>query len=118
MSELEQPPIEPSEPASEGPKRSRRSLLKMLGVLAAGAVGGAAVRSEGAGAVDGSGLTLGAQNDATAKTTLLTGGAIHNDGALVVEAQAADWALEGSSGQIGVLGSGFIGVSGTGDIGG
>jgi hypothetical protein len=98
--------------------RSRRSLLQLLGAVAVGAVGGAAIRSDGASAVDGAVLVVGDTNSSTGKTVLLNSGPITNDGAFVVEAQAADWALEGSSGQVGVLGSGFVGVTGTGDIGG
>jgi hypothetical protein len=110
--------VSPGEPVSESSPRTRRSLLKLFGALAVGLVGGAAARGEGAGAADHAGLVMGETNLATGKTTLLTSGAISNDGAFVVEAEAADWALEGSSGQLGVLGSGFIGVTGTGDFGG
>jgi hypothetical protein len=111
------PPDEPVEPASPA-TRSRRSLLKLFGALAVGAAGGAVVRSETADATNGDSLVVGMQNAATSTTRLVTTGAISGDGAFVVSAEAADWALEGSSGQIGVLGSGFIGVSGSGDVGG
>ena len=64
------------------------------------------------------GLVVGTANTASQKTTLTNSGAIANDGAFVVDATAADWALEGSSGQLGVFGNGFIGVMGSGDVGG
>jgi len=102
----------------EGRPRTRRSLLQLCGALAVGLVGGAAATRETADATDGSGLVVGTANSATSRTTLQASGAISNDGAFVVTADAADWALEGSSGQVGVLGSGFIGVTGTGDVGG
>jgi hypothetical protein len=107
-------PAETVEPS----RRTRRSALQLLGALAVGLVGGAAARSETAGATDDLALAVGQQNSATKKTSLLATGPIANDGAFVVEAAAADWALEGSSGQVGVLGSGYIGVTGTGDVGG
>jgi hypothetical protein len=83
-----------------------------------GLVGGAAARSESAAAADGAPLVIGQTNTGIDKTVLRTSGPISQEGAFVVEAAAADWAIEGSSGQLGVLGSGFIGVTGTGDIGG
>jgi hypothetical protein len=100
------------------PRRSRRSLLHLAGALTVGLVGGAAATRETADATDGANLVVGADNTSTVKTTLAASGAIQNNGAFVVTADAADWALEGSSGQVGVLGSGFIGVTGTGDVGG
>jgi hypothetical protein len=106
------------EPASVTPPQSRKSVLKLFGALAVAFAGGAAVRSDKADATNGDALTAGAETLASSPTTLHTSGPIANDGAFVVTADAADWALEGSSGQIGVLGSGFIGVSGTGDVGG
>jgi hypothetical protein len=102
----------------EGRPRSRRSLLQLVGAAAIGLVGGAVARGESAGAADHAGLVVGETNTGSSKTALVTSGAIPNDGAFVVAADAADWAIEGSSGQLGVLGSGFIGVTGTGDIGG
>ena len=111
-------PALPSEPEHADPARTRRGLLQLVGVLAVGLVGGAAARGETANATDHSGLVVGETNTATSKTALLTSGAIANDGAFVVAADAADWAIEGSSAQLGVLGSGFVGVTGTGDVGG
>lgn len=97
---------------------SRRSLLKLLGGALLGAAGGVGLRAESASAADGDTLQVGKANAAASKTSLATSGAITDDGAFVVNATAADWAIEGSSGQLGVLGSGFIGVMGTGDVGG
>jgi hypothetical protein len=106
------------EPAPQHRRGTRRSLLQMAGALMVGLVGGAAARSDGAEAADGGGLVVGQANTGTSPTSLHTTGSISQDGAFVVVADAADWAVEGSSGQVGVLGSGFIGVTGTGDIGG
>jgi hypothetical protein len=83
-----------------------------------GLAGGIAARSDTAGATDNSALVVGQTNTAAQKTAITNSGPITNDGAFVVDASAADWALEGSSGNLGVLGSGFIGVMGTGDVGG
>lgn len=90
----------------------------MFGAAAIGVAGGAAANAQRAVAADGAPLLLGQANDSTAKTTITNNGALTDDGAFVVDATAADWAVEGSSGQMGVLGSGFIGVMGTGDVGG
>src|SRR4051794_23410244 len=95
-------------PADASAPRTRRSLLQLAGALAVGLVGGAAARSETATATDHAGLVVGELNTGTSKTALVTSGAIANDGAFVVEAAAADWAIEGASGQVGVLGSGFV----------
>jgi hypothetical protein len=120
-SELEPPavPGDPgTEPAPESNQRTRKSVLKLFGALAVAFAGGAAVRSETADATNGDALLAGGETTASSATTLHASGPIANDGAFVVTADAADWALEGSSGQIGVLGSGYIGVTGTGDVGG
>jgi hypothetical protein len=107
-----------SSDAANGAPRSRRSLLKLLGVATLGLAGGAATRTESARATDGAALVVGQTNTASQKTLLANSGAISNDGAFVVNATAADWAIEGTSGQLGVFGSGFIGVMGSGDVGG
>lgn len=98
--------------------RTRRSFFRYAGALAAGLVGGAALENEQANATDGGPILAGSTTTAESTTTLMSSGSITNNGAFVVEATGSDWAIEGTSGQIGVLGSGFIGVSGTGDIGG
>ena len=104
--------------SDEQQQRSRRSLLKLLGAASLGVVGGTLGRADRAAAADNQALTLGQANTSTAKTSITNNGAISNDGAFVVDATAADWALEGSSGNLGVVGSGFIGVVGSGDLGG
>jgi hypothetical protein len=69
-------------------------------------------------AANGDPLTLGQANAATVKTSLSTSGTISNDGAFVVDAPQADWAIIGTSTKIGVEGGGFIGVQGYGVFGG
>ena len=107
----------PVTPADQ-PRRSRRSLLKLVGLSALGIAGGAAARTSSASAADGSSLVLGQANTAASKTSLDTSGTITNDGALVVTANAADWAVQGVTQHIGVVGGGGIGVYGYGTFGG
>jgi hypothetical protein len=107
---------DPATPAE--PRRSRRSLLKLLGLSALGLAGGAAARTSSASAADGSSLVLGQANAAASKTSLDTSGTITNDGALVVTANSADWAIQGVTQHIGVAGGGGIGVYGYGTFGG
>lgn len=101
------------------PKRTRAAILRLFGIGAAGFAAGAATNAtRDAAASDGTPVVAGVVNSADSKTQLTTAGTITNDGAFVVTAPNADWAVEGTSTQIGALGGGFIGVMGTGDIGG
>jgi hypothetical protein len=97
-----------------------KSRKDLLAAAAAGAVAVAAAgRGSEAAAANGAALTLGQANTATSKTELDTSGTIANDGAFVVSAPNASYAIKGdSSTGYGVYGNGAAGVVGTGGVGG
>jgi hypothetical protein len=100
-------------------RRSRRDALGIVGLGAAGLVGGAALGRPGAAsAADGGALVMGQTNSATNKTELDTSGTITNDGALKVVAAQADYGVVGTAKTIGTFGSGVVGVLGDGAVGG
>jgi len=99
--------------------RSRRQLLGLVGLGAAGIVGGTTLaRPDAARAADGDGLVIGQTNSGTSKTELDTSGAIAGDGALKVVAPNADYGLIGSAKTVGAFGSAAVGVLGDGAVGG
>jgi hypothetical protein len=109
--------------SEETPKKTTR--LGALRALAVGALGLAAgealAHPRRSNAADGSGVVLGQNNNTSTSKTQITssgGSQIVDDGAFVVDATNADWAIGGVGSMVGVYGSGATGVSGIGNVGG